>query len=496
MTETSTAVLAVLLLAMPGAAQTAPPPDSTIALSLEEAVTAALGRSEEVQSARAGLAASQAQVKSARSAALPQIATQVAYTRALRSVFQSAGGGLTIPDSLKFDPDPTASIDQRVSYLEDRVPTAALGALGSLFSDLPFGNENTWVAGMTFSQPLFSGGRISSSIDMAEAAESAAQAQVDEAYADIAVDTRIAYLDAALAAASVDIVEASVELTREHLARVRLQFDAGQASELDVLRAEVDLENLQPQLVQAQTARDVAMLNLKRLTNIPADVPVTLTSSLAPADGGAALRSVELPPRERIEGLLAQRASVRAAEAQVSASEEQVDIARSAYFPTVALTGNLTRQAFPKGTFAFPSGGDWRDDWSVGFAVQWPLFQGLRRHADVDAARSQVRRAELGVAQLKEAVRIEYEQAAGELERTRAQIVAASRTVEQATRVYDLTVMQYEEGQATQLDISDARLSLQQARLNEVQAFHDARVALARTERAVGAAIGGAGVER
>jgi outer membrane protein len=467
--ELSAVAVAVLLLATPGAAQVAARPDSAVALSLEQAVTAALGRSEEVQSARAGLAASQAQVKSARSASLPQIGTQVSYTRALRSVFQSAGGGLTIPDSLKFEPDPTASLDQRVTYLEDRVPTAAIGALGNLFSDLPFGNENTWVAGLTFSQPLFSGGRISSSIDMAEAAEAAAQAQVDEAYADIAVDTRIAYLDAALAGASVDIVAASVELTRQHLERVRLQFDAGQASELDVLRAEVDLENLQPQLVQAQTARDVALLNLKRLTNIPASVEVDLTSPLEPADGGAALREVALPPAERVERLLGQRASLRAAEARVSATEEQVDIARSAYFPTVALTGNLTRQAFPKGTFGFPSAGDWRDDWSVGFAVQWPLFQGLRRRADVDAARSQVRQAELGVAQLREAVRIEYQQAAGELQRTRAQIVAASRTVEQARRVYDLTVM---------------------------QAFHDARVALARTERAVGAAIGGAEVER
>jgi len=496
MRELSAAAVAVLLLATPGGAQVAARQDSVVALSLEEAVTAALGRSEEVQSARAGLAATQAQVKSARAASLPQVGTQVSYTRALRSVFQSAGGGLTIPDSLKFDPDPTASLDQRVTYLEDRVPTAAIGALGTLFSDLPFGNENTWVAGLTFSQPLFSGGRISSTIDMAEAAESAARAQVDEAYADIAVDTRIAYLDAALAGASVDIVAASVDLTREHLARVRLQFDAGQASELDVLRAEVDLENLQPQLVQAQTARAVALLNLKRLTNIPADVEVDLTSPLEPADGGAALRTVMLPPAERVERLLAQRASVRAAEARVSATEEQVDIARSAYFPTVALTGNLTRQAFPKGTFGFPSAGDWRDDWSVGLAVQWPLFQGLRRRADVDAAQTQVRQAELGVAQLKEAVRIEYEQAAGELKRTRAQIVAASRTVEQARRVYDLTVMQYEEGQATQLDISDARLSLQQARLNEAQAFHDARVALARTERSVGAAIGGAEVER
>lgn len=485
----SVAVLFVLLV-LPGALRAQ---DSVavlrggLPLSLQAALGRALEASEEVRLAQARVDGAHAQVRSARAAALPQVNTQLSYTRALRSVFQDAGGGFSLPDSLRFDPDSTASLEERISYLERRVPSAAFGALGSLFSDLPFGNENTWIAGMSLSQPLFAGGRISSAIDLAQAGERAARAGLDESRGEIVTQVKQAYYDALLADRSAAIVETSVGLAREHLAQVRLRLDAGRASELEVLRAEVEAENLGPQLVQVRNARELALMNLKRLINLPADAAVELTTELdATTSSGALLVDLRLPNLAAAEAQLRQRGAIRQAEQAVAMRDEQVDIARAAYLPSVALTGNLTRQAFPSGTFGIPSAGDWRDDWNVGFAVQWPLFQGFRRGAEVDAARAERRTAELQLDQLREGVRLEYEQALGELRRAQAQVAAVGRTVEQAQRVYELTELRYDEGLATQLDVSNARLALQQARINQVRAYHDAYSALARAERALG----------
>jgi outer membrane protein len=474
---------------MPGAGSAAAAAD-TVPLTLDGALARALDSSEEVGLARARMEAASARSRSAWSNALPQVNTQLAYTKALRSVFQSAGGGFTVPDSLQFDPDPSLPLEERVRYLERRTPGAALGALGSLFSDLPFGNENTWIAGLSLSQPVFAGGRIKSSIEAAAYAEDGAAAAYDDASSDIVLQVRQAYYDAALATSTVEIVQSSVDLARAHLEQVRLRERAGTVSELDVLRADVELENLVPQLVQARNARDVALLNLKRLLNLPADAALDLTTALVPPDETTSpVVSADLPPLDAVQADLRTRASVRAAEAQVAAANEQVDIAKSAYLPSVSLTANLTRQAFPGGTFGIPGANDWRDDWSVGFAVQWPLFQGLRRTAQVDEAQASRHQAELQLAQLREAVSIEYEQAQGELERAQAQIAAAQRTVDQAQRVYELTEMRFEQGLTTQLEVEDARLSLQQARLNRVQAYHAAHVALARAERALGVSV-------
>ncbi|MBR9989841.1 MAG: TolC family protein [Gemmatimonadetes bacterium] len=453
-------------------------------LSLTDALSLAMERSEEVRIAEQQVRVASSQVRSARSSLLPQVNTQVGYTKTLRSVFQDAG--FEVPDSLRFDPDSTASLAERISYLERNTPNAAFGALGSLFGNLPFGRENAWLAAATVSQPLFAGGRIISGVQIARHAETAAEASLAEARSDIALQVRQSYYGALLAQDAEVIVTASVDLAQEHLERVQLLLETGQASELDAMRAEVELENLRPQLIQARNARELAALNLKRLVNLPIDAPLRLTSSLAAADPALPDPSdILLPSLAEAEPQLVRRAAITAAEQQVEIRREQVSIARGAYLPTVSLQANLARQAFPTGFV--PS--DWQDDWTVGFVVQWPLFQGLRRGAEVDAAQAQVRQAELQADQLREGVRLEYEQAQGELEQARAQITAATRTVTQAVRVYELTELRYTEGLATQLDVSDARLALQQARMNEANAFHNFYLALARAERALGVTL-------
>jgi outer membrane protein len=455
----------------------------SVELSLTQALSLALERSEEVRVAEQQVSVASAQVRTARSSLLPQINTQVGYTKTLRSVFQ--GAGFEVPDSLQFEPDSTASLDDRIAYLERNTPNAAFGALGSLFGNLPFGRENAWTAAASVTQPLFAGGRIVSGVQLARHAETAAEASLAEARSDVALQVRQAYYGALLAQEAETIVDASVSLAEAHLERVELLLETGQASELDAMRAGVELENLRPQLVQARNARTLASLNLKRLVNLPIDAPLRLTSSLESDAALPAPGDVLLPSLAEAEPQLERRASITAAEQQVEIRREQVDIARGSYLPSVNLQANLSRQAFPSGFV--PS--DWQDDWTVGFVVQWPLFQGLRRGAEVDAAQAQVRQAELQADQLREGVRLEYEQALGELEQARAQIAAATRNVTQAARVYELTELRYTEGLATQLDVSDARLALQQARMNEANAYHDFYLAFARAERALGVTL-------
>jgi len=462
-----------------GAAQTAP---DSVRLTITESVRRVLSESEEVRVARAQLDNASAQARSARSALLPQISTSLLYTKTLRSVFQDVG--FTLPDSMRFEPDSLASVGDRLRYLEQKTPNAAFGALGSLFSNMPFGRENAWTMAATVTQPLFAGGRIVYSVSLAENAADAARSGLQEAQAEAVLQVRLAYLAAKLASESVSIVGGSVELARTHLEHVRLQLETGRSSELDVLRAEVELQNLIPQEIEAEHGYALALLNLKRLVNLPSTTPVALSTELDPADPDLpALEALALPAPGSVQARLAQRAAVRAADEMIELRRAQVKVARSAYLPTLGLSGTFARQAFPTGIF--PEG-NWRDDWNVSLALQWTFFQGMRRSADMDAAHAQLREAELQRSQLVEVVQLEYQQAEGDVARARAQIATAATTVTQAERVHELTQLRYDEGLATQLDVSSARLALQQARLNAARAYHDFYAALARAERALG----------
>jgi outer membrane protein len=205
---------------------------------------------------------------------------------------------------------------------------------------------------------------------------------------------------------------------------------------------------------------------------------VTLTTSLdvpqtlAYADSATSLET------------LARRASISAAERQVAIREQQVRIAKSGYLPSVNLQLNYGRQLFP--TNAFQLNGEWRTDFSAGVFVSVPLLTGGRTRAEVSQAQIALEQERLRLAQLREGVQVEYERARGERERARSTIVARQRTADQALRVYDLTVLRYEQGLASQLEVTDARLALLQARTNLAQAVSDFQIANATLARAVG----------
>ncbi len=440
----------------------------TLALSLPTAVERALSESEEVGLARTQLDLASAQIRQAYASLFPQINGTVGYTRTLASAFDT-GGGFSLPDSLVFDPDPSAPIEERLRYLEQKTPNAALGALGGLFSGLPFGQENAYTFGLSGSQPLFSA-QAGVGVQIAKRVRSATRFNETETIADIRLQVEQVYIQALVARELVGIAEAAIAQAQAFLDQESLRLRAGRASELEVLRAEVDLENLRPQLVQAQNAADLALLNLKRLVNIPFEQPVALATPLTlPSE--EALAEADVDPAV----VVGQRAALRAAQEQVEIRAQQVRLQQAAYLPSVSLSTNYGRTLYPSGIFAFDN--DLRKDWTVSVGVQVPIFDGFRRRSQVQQARVELEQAQFQLEMLRENLRLQVEQALAEKRRARSLIAARQRTVDQAARVYRLTGMRYEQGIATQLEVSNARLALLQARSNLVQALADFYIA-------------------
>ena len=440
-------------------------PADTVELSLEAAVGRALDESEEVRLARSQVALAGAQISTARSAILPQVNANLGYTRTLASVFSGASTP-AIPDSLRFEPDPSLPLEERIEYLEDRTPIAALGALSGLFSDLPFGREHAYTASLSGSQLLFSGGRAGAALNIARDYRAAALATLTQQEAQIQLEIRSAYYQALLAQEIAAIAEAALDQAQAFYEQEELRLQAGQASELEAMRAEVERDNLEPQVVQGRNAADLALLNLKRLVNLPLRQPLRLTT---PLEVPAIPDSSAVRPSEEL--VRAQQASLAAVEEQVDIRQQQVRIARGAFLPNVSLSSAYARQLYPSDPFTLND--PWQTDWTVSLQVSVPLFSGGRRAAELGQARVQLEQSRLQLAQLREAVQLQYEQAYGEKRRALAAMQARQRTVDVAQRVYDLTVLRYERGLATQLEVSDARLSLLQARTNLAQAISD-----------------------
>ena len=425
-----------------------PPPvaaDDTLRLSLTDAVKRALAEGEEMRAARAAVTQTSAQVTVELSRALPQVSGTVTYDRKLSSIFEGAE-----TDTSDFS---------------------------SLLQNSPFAAENTWTAEITAKQLLWSSGKVGSALRAAKAAKRSAHASEAETASNVTYAVKQAYYDASYSQRLVEIARHALALAQEHLRDVRSGRSQGAKSEYEVLRAEVDAANQEPAVVAAQRDRDIALLRLKRVANVPLDRPVALATPLEFADSLVPVVTDRSPS-------VAARPALAAAEAEMDARRNVIGVYRGQYWPDLYVSSTLQQQAFP--TSFFPKRDQFHRNWDAYLTVEVPIFSGLRVQGLVSQARGAYEKARADRDLLREAVAIEAVQARGDLDRNLATLVARRETVRQAQRAWELADVRYANGISTQLEVSDARLQLSTAEVNEVQAVRDYLVALANLERAVG----------
>jgi outer membrane protein TolC len=349
--------------------------------------------------------------------------------------------------------------------------------MSGLISGLPFGRRNTYVAMLQVTQPLFAGGRIKGARNIAQHLGTAAEARLEETEADLVLAVRVAYLNALLAERLHAVALQSRQTAQDHVRQVEAFRAAGTASEFDLLRARVDAANREPFVVQAENAARVALLDLRRLVNLPAEQPVVLTSTFSS-------EPVQVDNAE-VRRLMDDRPLLAAARAQVAATQSGVSVAKGEWFPTIAVQGNLGYQAYPD-NFGVPALSEWREDWSVAVAVSWVPFDGFGRRGRIAAAQAQFREAKLREAQVVEALDLQYTAAVGDHQTAIASVLARKEAADLAEQTLELADLRYRNGLATQLEVSDAALVRDQARVDEIDALAAYVKALAHLERLAG----------
>ncbi|HEV2734256.1 MAG TPA: TolC family protein [Longimicrobiaceae bacterium] len=479
----------VIALAL-GAASAAAQTPQARPLSLEEALRLSSSTSEQVEIARAGITRARGSLLQARSAALPQLNGSASYSRALASQFEGLGGGGG-PDSVAtppfcvgdFTPDPTLPVEQRLRQAEQRRTCPPGGGFGGIdFSNIGFGAENTYNLGLNFNWSVFNGGRNQALTRVARAGREVAEIGLGSAEAQSQLDVTQAYFDTRLSDQLLQIAEATLAQAEETLRLTELGARVGQQAEFDVLRARVARDNQRPAVIQRRAARDLAYDRLRTLLDIPQGQPLDLTT---PLDAGT--------PPVAAPDTAAGRAPVRQAEQQVAAQRAQLAIARSQRLPSVSLTSQYGQVAFARNLF--PELDSFRDNWTVGAALQIPVFTGGRVRGEVLSAEASVNEARAQLEQVRELAELDTRSAYSQLEAARATWEASSGTVEQAERAYQIAEIRFREGISTQIELTDARILLEQARTNRASAARDLQVAQVRVRLLPFLPLSGAGAQ-
>lgn len=174
--------------------------------------------------------------------------------------------------------------------------------------------------------------------------------------------------------ASQDLLEQTVESFKEYFQLTRDRQNAGVASGGDVAQAETQLENARAQLIDLGVARAQLEHAIAVLIGKP---PAELSISHA-----ALQQSPPSVPMAIPSTLLERRPDIAAAERQMAASNEQIGIAKAAFYPqlTLSASGGMETSHFAQ-WFNWPS-----RMWSLGPQASQIIFDGGRRRASLQQA--------------------------------------------------------------------------------------------------------------
>lgn len=267
-------------------------------------------------------------------------------------------------------------------------------------------------------------------------------------------DITVAYLDWLRASRAVEIVQASLELLEENLRVNESLFRNGKLTQDQVLRARAELLEVEQQLREARDAVAQAQSYVNFLLNRSLDEPLRAAVIEREIERTtqdlAALRAAALANRPELDQL----------ESAAKAAQAREHLARAALKPTLSLgvDGGIQGEEY-----GFGSG---RNFGMISLLLQWELFDGGARRAEVRSARAAARQAETRRDELAQQIQLEVQQALDRLQTAADSLAIAEARLEAAQAGFRIASRKRDEGVISQVEFIDARSALTRAELN------------------------------
>lgn len=328
-------------------------------------------------------------------------------------------------------------------------------------------------AELELSQALFTWGKVSAAIRVADLGFKTADQRLRIARQDARRDVAAAFYDILLTREQQDIARQNLQQKERHLDEARRKHAAGVATDYDVLAASVSVENARPEVIQSENRVRQAKDRLRFLLALDEEVEVEGSLAADPTP--------QLSFAEALQTAREKRPELKELRSRLDIAAELVTIANAEDKPRLDLK----------------AGQGWREldinenkkdgqAWNLGVRLSFPFFDGLKTRGKVAQARSEERSLKIEEAKLVEGISLELRDAMNNVREAGEIVKALEGTVSQADRLLVMAEKGFELGVKIRLEVDDAELNLRQARANLARARRDLLVARINLERIMG----------
>jgi outer membrane protein TolC len=368
----------------------------------------------------------------------------------------------------KLLPNISASVNQSAQQID----LAALGFRFNFPGVTPvIGPIGTFDARVYLTAPLFDWHSIQRERG-ARANEVAARYRYNDAREMVVLAAGNEYLLSLSAAARVDAAQAELETAQALFNKAQDQQAAGVSPAIDTLRAQVELQTRQQQLIVARNNYAKQKLALARTIGLPPGQEFNLTDQ-APYKPLAPM-SVEQALQRAYMG----RADYQAAAQEVRAAEQFRRAATAEHLPTLEISGNYGA--------AGVNVGDSHGVFLAGATFAIPIFAGGRAHADALQAEATLRQSRQQLENLRAQIDYDVRSALLDLSAANDQVQVARSALDLANQTLVQARDRFSAGVADNLEVIEAQDAVASANENYIGSLYAHNVAKVLLARAIG----------
>ena len=432
-----------------------------LVLTLDNSVEMALAHNPEIKVAEKELEKAQADVGQAYAAILPQLDASANFQRAW-AIQES-----TIPNFLKPMLGPLGEYIQGFDQMPDYVT-------------ISFGRKYTLNYGAAISQPLFLGGAALSGIKMSKSSVRAAGHNLESKKQNLIYNCVDGFYSCLLAQKVIAVQEEALDQAQANLDAVVKKYNVGAASGFDKMRAEVEVANLKPNLINARNNYQSALTRLRAIIGLDRESDMEISGEFVYVEDEfgnlelSELQDMALNNRPEMLNLTEQKQITR----------QGINIARSEFLPKLFFTTDYSYLAM-RDDMSF-SQRDFSRGFTSGLSLQISLFNGFKSIKQYQKAKLDYYIVQDTEQQISDIIYAEVEVAHNNFKEAKEKYISAEETVALAQESLRLANLMYEEGANTQLDVLISRLSLTEAQMNYYSSLYEYQVARYQLRKATG----------
>lgn len=349
-----------------------------------------------------------------------------------------------------------------------------------IINGLPFtmGTANTYQASVGVTQMLWDGGRVIKAVKAAKTEKARGIENVRDAEDQIRLQVKQTFYQILYVEKVIDVLDRQLKQLHMHLDSIRARFEKGIDSDYVLMRQEVEVSNVEPQLLEAKRNRELLLNGMKVILAIPQQdefVPI----------GSFDYHTKVLPNVETlIESARAKRPDLSAEKLRAKSLEQMIGMERAGYWPTLNFSSTFQWQGQSNQWTVNP---EQKTDYLQSIvSLSWPIFDGLKTYSRVKQAKAKLYEQRSMTSQMEDAVVKEVKDLYETLVRARESLNTQEKSLNLARKATAIAGKRFEAGLMSQIELNDTINAQARAEQFFLQAAIDCLTAEAALEKSAG----------